>query len=312
MRHGARELLRRALGIAAITGIMSFAAPAHAQFARCTPPEAAPEARRQATLIRTVSASSQAIQGIRLSPDGRMIVIGQNDRRVRVWDIETGELLMKSRELNRPVWQVMFTQDGTRVISFGPADGAMDLFRWTIATGEGVRIEDYEGTWGLRRDGISSDSVSRDGARRFDARLVDSRLIDQTSGRDIAIVEPQDGTGVITDSFFSYDNSTLAIVYSYHTRILDAHTGEQRALLCETLNGANGGALSADGRLLIDVTPVNAETEHVAVWDTTTGAIIARVPILPGSTWDIDISADGQLIAISTQSGVTSIYRLTP
>lgn len=241
-----------------------------------------------------------------------MIAVGQNDRRVRVWDIESGRLLMETRELNGPLWEVMFTQDGTHVISFGPADRAMDLFRWTIATGEGVRIEDYEGTWGLRRDGISNDSESRDRTRRLNARLGDAMLIDQVTGHDIVVVAPDDGSGGISDSFFSYDNSTVAIVYSYHTRILDARSGEQRSLLCETLSGASGGALSADGRYLIDVMPIDLETEHVAVWDTTTGAIIARVPIQSGSTWDIDISADGQLIAISNQSGLTSIYRLTP
>ncbi|MBN8606412.1 MAG: hypothetical protein J0L81_05785 [Caulobacterales bacterium] len=295
-----------------VLAILTFATPAlaDAPFARCAPPTPTPEARRELTLVQTFSRDDSAIQGIRFSPDSRLIAVGQNDNRVRVWDIESGALLMETRPLGGPIWSVKFTDDSAQVLSYGPEDREINMYLWTLATGEGARTANYELAWNLI-DGRSSFAGSRDGRRHFERYALDARLTDTESRRDIAIYSPVAGLGSISEAYFSYDNSTLAIVYSYHTRIIDAQTGAERQTLCETSNGAEGGAMSADGRYLIDVSPTPGEFHDVAIWETSTGAIVARTQIPRGSTWAIDISANAEFIAIANRQGQTRIYRLS-
>jgi WD40 repeat protein len=279
-------------------------------FNHCTPTLATGATAHTPVLLHTFSRSDEPIQDIRFSHDGRRIAIGQNDRRLRVWDIESGELVLETRPLLGPIWNVMFTSDGSHVLTYGPEDRDIPIHVWNVASGADGRFEDYSIMWGLIDPASTRSTESRDGRRIFENALGQGSLMN-ASGREIAVIRHGNGFGGLTGVQFSYDSNTLALAYSYHTRIFDAQTGAERAVLCETANGTPRARMSFDGRFLIEAEASRNEMQNVSVWDTTTSEVVARTEIPRGSTWAIDISPDGSLIAIALRNGETRVYRVT-
>jgi WD40 repeat protein len=65
---------------------------------------------------------------VEYSPDGKRIVGGGADGRVKVWDAETGrETLTLNGHANKGVWGVDFSPDGKRIVSSGN-DGTVKIW----------------------------------------------------------------------------------------------------------------------------------------------------------------------------------------
>ncbi|MBK9261852.1 MAG: serine/threonine protein kinase [Polyangiaceae bacterium] len=71
------------------------------------------------------------------SPDGSMIATCSDDRTVRTWSAETGELLRTFSGHTDEVWRTVFTRDGKRLMS-GSKDGTVRI--WDIDTGKTVHV----------------------------------------------------------------------------------------------------------------------------------------------------------------------------
>jgi len=62
--------------------------------------------------------ANRGLRAIAISPDGKLIVSGGNDGRVRLWDVQTGELLNAWYEL-RGIDDMAFSPDGKMVVTAG-------------------------------------------------------------------------------------------------------------------------------------------------------------------------------------------------
>ena len=97
--------------------------------------------------------------GLAFSPDGRTLLVGmvgpnRDASPIRVYNLETGELVRELRGHNSPVWGVAFLPDGRRAIS-GSGDRTLRL--WDVTSGE--ELKRFEGHPGA----LLSVAVSRDG-----------------------------------------------------------------------------------------------------------------------------------------------------
>src|ERR1700743_371315 len=76
------------------------------------------------------------VSSVGFSPDGKRIVSGSEDKTVRVWDAETGEVVLGPlQEHSGSVWSVAFSPDGKRIFS-GSEDETVRV--WDAETGEVV------------------------------------------------------------------------------------------------------------------------------------------------------------------------------
>jgi WD40 repeat protein len=272
----------------------------------CVLPQTPAAAIRHAVLSHTLSRSDEDIQDLRFSRDGTRLAVGQNDRRVRVWDVATGAMIMESRELGGPLWNVGFTDDGERVVSYSPEGDEINLHVWTIATGRGERTDDWSLSYGLLAPSRTIGARSRDGTRQFER----TRLFNPETGADIMRLGSFLGSAT-AEPYFSFDSSTLVLRYGVEAHAFNASTGQRTARLCGAVSGVPEARSTPDGRYLVgpETSPAR-EPDRIAVWDTHTGAIVARVRAPDNSVWGIDISPDGSMIATGSRDGRARIWRL--
>ncbi|KAI6138459.1 hypothetical protein BKA82DRAFT_4236015 [Pisolithus tinctorius] len=93
---------------------------------------------------------------VSFSSDGQRLVSGGKDRRVRVWDVETGAMTAELF-LEREVYRVGFSMDGSKILAL---DDAKAVFAWKSDTheplmatpGDAPRLEGYRGPLSIIRN----------------------------------------------------------------------------------------------------------------------------------------------------------------
>jgi WD40 repeat protein len=117
--------------------------------------------------------SSKGINAVAFNHDGTLIVSGNMDGTLRLWDAVSGkERGSATKAHNGIVNEVAFNQDGTLIVS-GGKDGAIKLWTWTGAalTEKGTyRVKDTAGveTVAFSRDGKRIASGGSDGIKMWD------------------------------------------------------------------------------------------------------------------------------------------------
>lgn len=118
--------------------------------------------RRHKGLVGSVSFSS----------DGKRLVSGGKDRRVRVWDAETGEMAAEL-SLEREVYRVGFSPDGSRILAL---DDTNAVFAWRTDTHEPLMA--------------NPDDAPRQDVYSGPLSLVKSQWIDNTRTREVLLMFP--------------------------------------------------------------------------------------------------------------------------
>ena len=108
---------------------------------------------RQMRAIR--AHGNQSVDDLAFSPDGRRIVTAAEERSVVVWDVETGDELVRVRGLEYHV-RVAFSPDGRRIVT---SDWSKRIRFWDTQTG--VEVFSIDGMPSY----VSSMSFSPDGSR---------------------------------------------------------------------------------------------------------------------------------------------------
>ena len=74
-----------------------------------------------ASPIATID-TSNAVDCIRYSPDGNLLMTARSDRKIRIWDARLRELKTTFTGHGQRVWAAVFTPDGKNVVSGGGSE----------------------------------------------------------------------------------------------------------------------------------------------------------------------------------------------
>ncbi|KIM26984.1 hypothetical protein M408DRAFT_72023, partial [Serendipita vermifera MAFF 305830] len=233
-----------------------------------------------------LSGHGMRVYSVVFSPDGRRIVSGSSDKTIRVWDAQTGELIVEPLQGHKnSVWSVAFSPDGRRIVS-GSKDTTIRV--WDSKTGLLVT-----GPFQGHQDSVTSVAFSPNGRQivsgSYDTTI---RIWDGETGRLFA--GPLNGHWNRVTSVAFSPNGRRIISGSYDTtiRVWDGETGEPFA---GPLYGHNNVVwsvkFSPDGRRFVSSSSDNT----IRVWDGETYQLVSG-PLEGhgGVIWSVAFSPNGR------------------
>lgn len=263
--------------------------------------------------------------GLCFSPDGRTIASGSvHDSLIKLWDVQTGQLLRQPFQIIRMSWAVQFSPDGKQ-LAIAEEEGFLEL--WDVETG--TRLAFLEGHSGI----VQSVAFSPDGqwlvsgGHDFAVRLWDLstlsemrqfaghrravwsvafspagqhvasvswdktvRLWELATGESICFEEHTDHVWSVA---FSPDGALLATAGQDQTiRLWNLKTEQPIRTLLGHRACVPAIAFSPDGKTLL-----SGSTDSVQkVWDVTTGHALKTWRGQTNRIWSVAFSPDGQYI----------------
>ena len=236
-----------------------------------------------------------AATGVAFSPDGTTLAscAGFRDRRIRIWDLETGN-------------QIATIDHGAESVAFSPDGGTLasgsnyGLGLWDVETvTQKASASSAEGIWGIRSVAFSPDGRTL-AAGSWSDNTVTLWDVD-TFTRTATFDGHRDWVWAVS---FSPDGRTVASASSDHTVILwDVATGSKAATFEEHESWVWSAAFSPDGR-----TVASGSTDgRVRLWDVATG----QAATLEGhGSWvgAVDFSPDGTTVASGSDDGTVRLW----
>lgn len=266
--------------------------------------------------IRRFEGSDEWIWSMDISSDDRYAVSGSGPLRlpgeeynVRLWDVETAEVLHTMDAHTATVEGVAFSPDDSMIAS-GGWDGQLIL--WDVETGALIRQFGQEsGSHGFTTttDEESGEDVHTPIRVNSVAFHPDGTILassagngtivfwDVNSGDQIRLIEAH--SGEIPKIEFSPDGTQLISASADQTVVLwDTETGEQIRQFVASDNdeglshdsSANDVTFSPDGSMVLS----SSWDSTLRLWDVATGTEINRFAGHSGATFGVDFSPDGQ------------------
>src|SRR5262249_49451846 len=136
---------------------------------------------QSARLHRVLKGHSSAVKTVEFSPDGKRLLTGSWDATARIWDVESGQVMVVMQGHTRRIQMAVFSPDGTRVLT---ASDDTTARIWDAASGSGIAIL-------TSGSALQSAVFSPDAKRIVTASLGSNtaRLWDAEDGHPVAVLE---------------------------------------------------------------------------------------------------------------------------
>lgn len=236
------------------------------------------------------------VWSVDFAPDGNRIAAGIEDGTVRLWDIESQEVVKSFSAHRGVVWMVQFHPMRPIMASCGD-DGRIKL--WEAESFELLkewRAENAVRGVAFSPDGNRMVAGDREGVIHIYDIDTGKELATRTQpGAIFAIDFAPDGKSVVT-------GGSDKIV-----RLWDAQTLEQR----QSMPGHDGPIYNVrfaeQGNLLATV----GWNKNIRVWNTETGSQIHSLPGSEGDVWGVAFCGDGTHLVTSGQDAAARVFQLS-
>lgn len=218
------------------------------------------EASQQGPAVRTLAEQDKnPVWAIAVTPNGRVIVSGNNDGTIHLLHKRHGKVLKVLGGHLGPVWSVAVSRDG-RTIASGGADGTIKL--WNLYSGKLIRTLDGH------QDGVFSVVFSPDGQALASVGKDKTLKLWQVEGG----VELKTLSGIsdeVESVAFSPDKETLATGNSDGTvKLWNCQTGQLKQTFIGHSEAVWTLAISPDGQTLAS----GSWDKTVKLWDISTNS----------------------------------------
>ena len=241
----------------------------------------------------TLAGSPGPIYAVAFSPNGQLTATGGADGTVRIWNVASGQEIMKFTGHTSSVWNVVFSPDG-RTLATGGSDATTRI--WNVASGQEI----------MKFTGYQSVAFSPDG-RTLATGGGDStaRLWNVSSGQEI--MKFTGHTSGVWSVAFSPDGRTLATgSFDNTARLWNVSSGQEIMKFTGHTNRVSSVAFSPDGRTLA----TGSFDNTVRLWNVSSSQEIMKFTGTDG-VWSAVFSPDGRTLATSGYGGTTRLWNVS-
>ncbi|WP_445637595.1 WD40 repeat domain-containing protein [Nostoc sp. DSM 114161] len=251
----------------------------------------------------TLEEHSDKVNSVAVSSDNLTIASGSNDKNIKIWSLQTGEVQRTITSHTNKVNAVVFSPDG-KLVSCS-SDNTIKFWDWQ--RGKLVNILEE-----VHSKSVDAIAISPDGKIIISSSW-HIKVADLLNGKEISTLE---GNGYISSLAISPD-SKIFVNDSYDTikvrefskgkfldwwklkittpRLLKGHSGKVNTL-----------AISADGKTLVS----GGEDKTVKIWNLQTGELKQTLAGHTGKVNAVAISADSKIIASASNDKTVKIWDL--
>jgi WD40 repeat protein len=253
--------------------------------------------------LRKLRGHENWVLSVAFSLDGRYLITGSNDQRVKVWDVATGREQRTFQDATGQVRLLVLSPDGTRMAT-GSEGNTLKL--WDVASGKELcTLPNIRGSW----DVLESLAFSPDGTRLASGHM--SGLVtvwEVASAKELRTLRGRNGN--IVGVAFSPDGSRLVTHSADQTvKMWDIATGLElrtfqtggRSCLAPT-----GVAFSPDGSRLAS----GGRDQIVRVWDVANGQELCAFRGHRGWVRCVAFSPDGTNLASGGYDHAVKVWEL--
>ncbi|ETO30695.1 WD repeat-containing protein [Reticulomyxa filosa] len=248
--------------------------------------------------LKTFQGPSGCACGVKFSLDGKQIVSATNDKKIRIWDVASGNELQILKGHPLRATYVQFSPNAKMVVS---CSGDKTVILWDVVSGQEIkRLEGHSGN-------VRSVQFSPDGDTVVSCSFDNSiRLWDVDSGKEIKKMEGH--SHFVNDVKFSKDGKMLVSSSLDKTiGIWDVKSGER----IKHLKGHSGvvwkAQFSPDSVSIVSC----SKDKTIRIWDVASGKEVRRFDGYPSWVSDIQFSPDGQTIACSMDKTILLVLMKT-
>ncbi len=242
-------------------------------------------------IVRELRGHRSWVVSLEFSRDGRLLLSSSSaGKTARLWDVETGEELLRIRHPWEEIWDAALSPDENRIAT---ASRGYSVRLWDAASG--ALLDTFEGHTGkvtavaFAPGGGELASASEDGTARI------------WSLGDVGAPRVLRGHhDSVNDVEYSPDGARIVTCSADETiRVWDAASGKAVATLVGHDAGVRAVSLSPDGELI-----ASASDDHtLRLWSLHDGRLLATLRGHSGNVADVDFRHDGaRLVSVSGDS----------
>jgi WD40 repeat protein len=229
-------------------------------------------------LERTLTGHAGTVWTVALSPDGRWLASGGEDRTVRIWRVSDGALVRTIPAHDRIVWCVAFSPD-SRLVASASFDRAIKI--WRVGDGSLVRVLRGHGQAVLEAhftpDGASLVSGGDDSTVRV-WRVADGALLRTMTGGSEHVY----AVGVSADGRFAASGS------------------REQSTFGEAIKSVFGQRLA------------KKRGETIRLWRLSDGALLQTLSAEPNDVHSVAFSPDGRRMASCGEEHDVFVWTVRP
>jgi WD40 repeat protein/tRNA A-37 threonylcarbamoyl transferase component Bud32 len=247
-------------------------------------------------LANTLTVHSDAVFSLAISPNGREFLSGSGDNTIKLWNLQTGELLYEFVGHSKEVVTTKISSDGQTLVS-GSRDGTVKL--WNLKTKQ--LLHTLKG----HTDKVTWVAISPDGQTLFSGDEADKikvwnfktgqflRDINGHSDEIESLVITRDGQILISAS----EDKTI--------RMWNSQTGRLLRTLTKHNKGVESLAIHPDGE-----TFVSGGKDKIIFWQLATGKLLRELP-QSGFVRCVTFSPDGKTLISSHEDNTIKLWNLS-
>ena len=261
------------------------------------------------------------VEQVAFSPDGRQILSAGRDRRLRLWDAETGKEIRQFLGHQSEFGDIAFSPDGKRAVSVGAFWGLpghspdYSIRVWDVATGaELKRILGHKSSVTaveFPHDGRRIVTGSDEGLFVWDAATGNLlKHLGEGTAKVFAVAVSPDGRHALTGNHNDHAESALSLWDLETGKVLRHFSGHEGLIYSVAFSHDGRRVVSSSGGAYSDKRYVSSPDNTVRLWDVESGHELCRFVGHSTQVQPVAFSPDDRLILSASRDTTVRLWEV--